>query len=69
MSPSHRICDINIWLLMKAKVGKDSLEVCMAYESLCVIVLLRFFVGDGFKAFTKQPVKTAMDDDQVGFGS
>jgi len=66
---AHGIYEVHICWLMKAKVGKDSLEVRLAYESLRVVVLLCFFVGDGFGAFTEQPVKTAMDDDQVSFGS
>ena len=66
---AQRICKVHICWLMKVKVGKYSLEVRLAYGSLRVVVLLRFFVGDGFGAFAEQPVKAAMDDDQVGFGS
>lgn len=52
---------------MKAKVGENHLEVSLAYDSLLVVVLLRFFVGDSFGAFAEQPVKATVDDDQVSF--
>lgn len=66
---AHRVRDVHISWLIKAKVCKDSVEVRLANESLRVVVLLRFFIDDDFGTLAEQPVKTAMDDDQVGFGS